>query len=415
MWGGLFALISMLMDTKRFLPAICVAMLVSLPSWGQGENVGMGLSDADYQSISSRLFNLEKKSEKFNLYLNYAFGTYVTDESGEWLAKVKGREQRLEVTGNLTERIFYRLRHRLNYDYGDKQLQDNFSVATDLLWVGYRLTPKIDIMAGKQCKAWGGFEFDANPMFVYEYSDFVGSMDIFEGGVTLSYRPVPRHEFVFQLIDTHSRSFSQFYGEDVRMTGGSLTDTEAVGGQSRFPFTYILNWNGNFLSGRLQTRWAAGVETQTRTECSKVLSFGQKVDLPKFSFALDYMAEWDDMDMLGIATADLLSSQVANVRAGKVFYGSWIAKADWRFAEKWNLMMKGTWENVSMTDIEALGNYRTSHVLTASIEYYPDKSQDLHFFLGYAGHRVGFKAASGLDDISTNRIELGFMYRLKAF
>ena len=49
------------------------------------------------------------------------------------------------------------------------------------------------------------------------------------------------------------------------------------------------------------------------------------------------------------------------------------------------------------------------------MEYYPVKKQDFRIFLAYIGRKFDYSDKSGLTDYNTNRIELGFMYRIKAF
>ena len=49
------------------------------------------------------------------------------------------------------------------------------------------------------------------------------------------------------------------------------------------------------------------------------------------------------------------------------------------------------------------------------MEYYPVKSQDFRVFLAYVGRKVTYKDGVGLDKYNTNRIELGFKYRIKAY
>jgi hypothetical protein len=60
-------------------------------------------------------------------------------------------------------------------------------------------------------------------------------------------------------------------------------------------------------------------------------------------------------------------------------------------------------------------NYRKSFGYMSSVEYYPLKDQDFRVFLAYVGRKYDFSKKSGLKDYNTNRIELGFMYRIKAF
>ncbi len=75
--------------------------------------------------------------------------------------------------------------------------------------------------------------------------------------------------------------------------------------------------------------------------------------------------------------------------------------ANWQFAPKWNLMLKG------MTD--------WAYGYLASLEYYPDVTQNFRVFLAYIGKKVDFTSKCGLKDYNTNRIELGFMYRIKCY
>ena len=51
----------------------------------------------------------------------------------------------------------------------------------------------------------------------------------------------------------------------------------------------------------------------------------------------------------------------------------------------------------------------------AGVEYYPVKKQDFRVFLTYIGRKFDYKEGLGLSRRNTNRMELGFMYRIKAF
>ena len=78
-------------------------------------------------------------------------------------------------------------------------------------------------------------------------------------------------------------------------------------------------------------------------------------------------------------------------------------------------MVKGMYETVNAQNIPSLKDYRKSYGYVGSVEYYPIKSQDLRVFLAYIGKKVRFTALSGLSNYNTNRVELGFMYRIKAY
>ena len=43
------------------------------------------------------------------------------------------------------------------------------------------------------------------------------------------------------------------------------------------------------------------------------------------------------------------------------------------------------------------------------------KSQNFRLFLAYTGCKYDYSKASGLNDYNTDRIEIGMLYRLKAY
>ena len=293
---------------------------------------------------------------------------------------------------------------------------DNFAKATDILMVGYQWNDQWSIQGGKMCQNHGGFEFDENPMYIYQYSDMVDYMDNFMAGVNLCFKPVPSQEFDVNITNSYNDGFGPFYGSN-SFYGKSLEHYYA----SKHPLTYIFLWAGNMFDGMLQTRWSYSLQNQAEDANDHKICLGQQLVLPKFQWYFDYMGEWDDIDRLGIASADgagFLATQNASYFSG-VTYHSLITKANWQFAPQWNLMLKGCYETASVNDVDAFKDYRKSLLWMANLEYYPDKSQDFRVFLSYVGRNFSFtdeaKHAAGLDDYSTNRIELGFMFRIKAF
>ena len=59
------------------------------------------------------------------------------------------------------------------------------------------------------CQIWGGFEFDENPMFIYQYSDMLNNMDNFVAGVTVTYNPVPTQEIAVEISNAHNEKFAE--------------------------------------------------------------------------------------------------------------------------------------------------------------------------------------------------------------
>lgn len=393
----------------------CALLTVSLTAGAQnGANIGMGGSEGNYASLAEKVAKIEKKNDAFNVYFNYAASFQAERNSlvDEWHTGFANKQLRLEIKGNIGDHLFYRLRHRLNKT-NEARTQDNFSKATDIMMAGWKFNDKWSVQAGKMCQIWGGFEFDENPMYIYQYSDMVDNMDNFMAGVVVSYKPIPTQEFAVEVSDANNDSFSKVYG-----AGAASQEENSVRPltSSRNPLTYIANWNGSFADGMINTRWSWGIQTQARHKYSRMLILGQQLNLDKFQWYVDYMGAWDALDRLGIATSDLgLNGGGHNLYASDVHYNSFITKVNWQFAPHWNLMLKGMYETASVSKLERGKNYRKSFGYMSSVEYYPLKDQDFRVFLAYVGRKYDFSEKSGLKDYNTNRIELGFMYRIKAF
>lgn len=394
------------------------ALAMTMGANAQGNNIGMGGGDGDIQSIHERITKLEKKNDMFNLYFNYAasFQAEHNSLSDEWGTKFANKQLRIEIKGNLTDKLYYRLRHRLN-KATDAKGEDNFAKATDIMMVGYNFNDKLSISGGKMCQIWGGFEFDENPMYIYQYSDMVDYMDNFMAGVTVSYKPIPTQEIAVEISNSYNGKFADEYGDEAVVVNN---DEAHALQKSKNPLTYIINWNGSFFDGKLNTRWAWGLQTQAKGKYSRMLTLGQQLNLPKFQWYFDYMGAFDDLDRLKIATNELRDALVdgdapGNIYLGKVHYNSFITKANWQFAPSWNLMLKGMYETASVTKLEQFKNYRKSFGYMGSIEYYPAKQQDFRLFLAYVGRKYDYSTKCGLKDYNTDRIELGFMYRIKAY
>lgn len=405
---------------KKNLLTMAVALTVTMGAYAQGNNTQMGGSDGDIQSIAERVAKIEKKNDMFNLYLNYSASFQAEHNSltDNWQSKFANKQLRIEIKGNLTDKLYYRLRHRLN-KATDAKGEDNFAKATDIMMVGYNINDKLSIQGGKMCQIWGGFEFDENPMYIYQYSDMVDYMDNFMAGVVVSYKPVPTQEIAVEVSNAYNGKFADEYGDNPVVVNNDRAEALE---KANHPLTYIINWNGSFFNGLLNTRWAWGIQTQAKHKYSRMLTLGQQLNLPKFQWYFDYMGAFDDLDRLKIATGELgeylvdeKGNSLGNAYFGKVHYNSFITKANWQFAPRWNLMIKGMYETASVSKMEALKNYRKSYGYMGSVEYYPAKQQDFRVFLAYVGRKYDYNDRCGLKNYNTDRIELGFMYRIKAY
>ncbi|MDO5104919.1 porin [Capnocytophaga sp.] len=345
------------------------------------------------QDLGERLDDVTKKTDKFNAYLNFQSSFDAVSEKGaDTRLGFKARQLRLEFRGDITDKIFYRLRHRLNKSNAAADL-GNLADATDMMYAGFHLNEKWTLTAGKMCQMWGGFEFDLNPMNIYEYSDFVNAMDNFMVGGMITYMPTENHELIFQITNSRNHSLENVYG----------TALPAHIKASNSPLAYILNWNGNLFDGKFQTRYAIGLETEAKNTYSTMITLGNRLNLENFQVFLDYMYAKQDLDRLYLSQVKEITTALENVS-----YNTFILKAEYQPAEKWNLFAKGMYET---------GNYKSEKVRTSygyycGVEFLPFKEQDLRFFLAYIGRTFDYKGGTSHN---TNRFSLGMMYRIKAF
>lgn len=363
-------------------------MLISGILWGQ-----------DSKDLYDHIRELKEHTNKLNVYLNTQSAFEVVNETNNKMkAGFKVNQIRLELRGDLTNKIFYRVRHRLNKSTDNSISFDNLSLATDLFYIGFWLSDKISIMGGKVFQDLGGFEMDYNPIQVYAYSDFTNHIEGYMVGGTLSYRPQKNHEINFNVQNTRNQTFEANYGEN--------TGIEKSGA----PLTYTLNWNGNLFENKLQTRWSVSYHQEAKGYSTKMYVLGTKLNLPKFQMILDYMGSTEDLartdDVLAIGESGGIKDVVLN---------SFLAKAEYQPFEKLNIFVQGMYETAKSGEalVDVITTKKNTLGYQAGVEYIPFKDQDLKFYAVYLGKKYNYHNADYNN--FTNRFGLGMIYRIKAF
>lgn len=396
---------------------LCCCLLALSVSMNAQDNHGYGGDDGHFKSLAEEVTKLKKSNDMFNVYLNTAASAQVeTDNEHEWSTGFKNKHLRLEIKGNLTDKLYYRFCYRMT-NSNVARSEDNFARSTDVVMIGYRFSDKLSVEAGKIFQPLGGYEVDENPIYIYEYSDLTGGLECYLGGVVVNYKPIPTQEFVVGVTNAHNDKFADVYGDNSLAIEGDGTQNRILE-KTRIPLGYSLGWNGSFLNNRLLTRWSWGIEGEARHKYSRMLILGQKLNLDRLQWYFDYMYQNDGLDRFGLASRevrDFFPAVGGEVWMSDVHYTSFITKLNWQFAPQWNLMLKGMHETASVTKVDRFKDFRKSYGYVGSVEYYPVKSQDFRVFLAYVGRKVTYKDGVGLDKYNTNRIELGFKYRIKAY
>ena len=370
----------------------------------------IGLNAQEEKSLYEQISGVKKKTDKFNLYMNMngSFDAMFNDNGFDY-GKFNMRQLRIEAKGNVNEWLSYRWRQRLNRSNNGGSMIDNLPTSIDIAGIGVKLGDKFSIFAGKQCAAYGGFEFDANPIEIYEYSDMIDYMSNFMTGINIGYDFLEGQQLNFQILNSLNGPFGETYNFNPLLM--EALNVEA----SKLPLVYTLNWNGNF-NDVFKTRWSASLMSQAKGENLYYFALGNELTLGNFNMYLDFMYSNDAIDRGGIIT-EIRGLELLGHNAYNTSYMSLVTKLNYRFADKWNVFVKGMYETASVTEESVLvaeGKYRTSLGYLGGIEYYPMES-NLHFFLTYVGRHYIYEEIANKPDYSTNRVSVGFIYQLPMF
>ena len=360
----------------------------------------------DARTLYERISKIEKRADKLNMFLHTqaSINTY-PDNSDTEQPVFKMNQLRLEIKGNISDRIYYRYRQRLNRDNTIESL-DNLPLSVDYAAIGYDITERFSIFGGKQSASFGGMEFDQNAIDVYEYSDLGSHMHSSGMGVVASYWLNHNHQLQFQIINARNGTFEELFGE-----------TDATVKPAKSPLGYTLNWNGSFAGNKLHTRWSASLFHDATDKNMYFFSLGTGLYLSKFQLYLDYMYSQEELDRKGIIS-QLGYDAGYTVRAMDVHYSAWVFQANARIHSRVNLVVKGMYETAGTSKARneyAKGNYSTTWGYTGSLEYYPVKS-NLHFFLSYVGRSYKYtERAFGAEGHSPQRLSGGIIYQIPVF
>ncbi|MBR1464624.1 MAG: hypothetical protein IJ604_14775 [Prevotella sp.] len=365
-------------------------------------------ASAGEETLFEKVTKIEKKQDNFHFLLNMNNSFDVNQADGDFQnAKFNMRQLRIEAKGNINDTFSFRWRQRLNRNNTPAAdgIDNMPSSSIDVAGIGVKVNDKFSMFLGKQCAAYGGIEFDLNPIEIYEYSDMVDYMSNFLTGANFQFQVAPDHQLQLQVLDSRSASMSDMYGEGYQ--------------QSKVPLVYTVNWNGNF-GDVFKTRWSYSLMSQARGNQSHYVALGNEVTVDNFDAFFDVMYMREGIDREGIVSS-IVGNNTFGGHQNDAEYLSLVMKAQYRFSPKWNFFVKGMLENEGFSKANGAiekGNYRTALGYFAGIEYYPLKNSNLHFFLTYVGRHYNYTdraKAYGVNDYSTNRISLGYIWQLPMF
>ena len=323
---------------------------------------------------------------------------------------------RLEIKGKVHDKVYFRFRDRYTRAQTSESV-DNLSRSVDLAFIRVDITDKFNISAGKLCADWGAYEFDYNPIDIYEYSDIIEYADNFLTGVGFSYQAAPHHQFTVQVLNSRTKTFEELYGIQPNFE------------ESKAPLAFVANWRGSFFDGKFNTIWSYARHNEAKnTQLDKpvamdYIALGNQLKLGKFTVEYDFKWSSEDLDRTGIISEQVPDALYPYALEKTLYTGHWLHMY-YRVNQKFNLalvgmMDKAKWKDNNLDPLKTSDDIRTAYGIIPTVEYYPYKDLNLRFYINYVGRSYEYsdyaKARFGSQDTNIGRVSIGFVSPLGIF
>jgi hypothetical protein len=402
---------------KAFYSKIWILVLLLLPPAVMAQVKEPQAGDTTYYKT---LIPAEKQNllKNMSMIANMRFALRNEFQDGEYTqSRFQNEQFRLEIKGKVHDRVYFRFRDRYTRAQTSESV-DNLSRSTDLAFVRVDLTDKLSIAGGKMCADWGAYEFDYNPIDIYEYSDIIEYADNFLTGAQLAYTITPKHQLTFQILDSRTKTFSELYGPQPNFE------------ESKMPLAFVLNWRGSFFDGKFNTIWAYAFHNEAKnTELDEpagmnYIALGNQLKLGKFTIEYDYKWSQEDLDRSGIISEQVPDELYPYALEKTVYIGHWL-HLYYRVSPKVNLAFVGmvdiaNWQD-DLDPQKPAGedNIRKAYGFIPTVEYYPFKDLNLRFYANFVGRSYVYsdyaKDRFEVADKTTGRFAIGFVTPLGIF
>lgn len=379
------------MKRKTLLCAFCAFLALPFVAYAQQERV------TDESPLVQQISVIKEKQDKFNFYMH----THMSADQKWGTEGVKpftfnARELRMEARGNVTERFSYRLMYRLNVMQDATRAVDGQPGSLDVAGIGIKFNKQWSAFLGRQCAAYGGIQFDYNPVQVYEYVSILNTLPIFLTGVKVAYEPVSGQQFQLQVLNSQNDNLKNLYQND---------PSKPQFKEALVPLDYTFNWNGKIVNC-IDTRWSYSYITETDRHATQYIALGN----------LFHCGRWEGYFDAMFARVGLNAGRVIPVQENGEYH-SYVLKAKYSLSDRWKVFAKGMYETAGAGSSSRWGDQKkelTTLSYVGGVEYYPMPKSDLHFFLVYTGKYFDYTSPVR-KDFNTNRLSLGFIWQIPVF
>lgn len=341
-----------------------------------------------------------------------AANAYMNDE-GFSNARIQMEQFRLEFKGYLTDRLYFRFRDRYTKAPSAESV-DNFSRANDMAYVEYQMLKKSKnwfMSIGKMGAGWGGYEFRANPIEIYQYGDLISNSENFLTGINSRVNLSAHHSLSLSVLNTRTKHAEEIYpneGLDFK--------------RSKAPLGYALNYQASFLEGRVQTICAHALYNEAKGYFVNYTTLGLMVHpAQNLNIKFDYKLSNEQIDREGIISKYIAGDDAADKKAAKsATYRNFWTHIEYRMSPKVNIFLfaftdQARWKEASIFYANASGHQKIydSYCYIPGVEYSPIAKFNFKVFASYVGYSYKFsnfaKQSLKSADFDNNRFSVGII------
>lgn len=351
-------------------------------------------------SVRNDGYKIRKIKSHINLEFAGSANAYFTEGKFDE-ASFKMNRVRLEIYGKLNQHLSYHFRQSFN-KYSNPYSVDNMSSSIEYANIKWTAGERVDLVAGKQYLAVGGYEGYVNGLKVREFSEFNNNFEIYQTGLKGVIKVTPDQHITLQVTNNRNSTDDKMY------LYGLPEGVEP----SKIPLLGTLNWMGWFADKSVHLMYSASAGQLAKGKnvyhfmCGNIYQKG-----PLLAY-LDVLYSRSALDSQQRITA--LQGQYT---AQNTQYLTFIADIDYQFHPKWNAYIKGAYETAAVyqsNGIFAKGRYITSWNAQACLEWFPfeiDKGFKVFAHYVYKGHHLSDIAkALGAAMPHTQRVSIGIQY-----
>ena len=341
--------------------------------------------------------------KRMDLIFNIQYANFNNFTNGKYSNTAYALKQfRLEVVGEVFDSVYFRFRDRYTRD-PIPQTVDNTNLSVDMALVEIRFSRKFGVTFGKMKTDYGGYEFDLNPIYIYQYNDLNAHFDDWEVGASVAWKITRTQRVSFQLLNAQTGTFAQAYDS---IPGVRL---------SKFPFISVANWRGNFANSRFNTCYSLSMIQEARNEYVYYLALGNQLNLRRWLMEFDFKVNSENIDRSGIVSGFVPETYMPYRALNTTYIERWL-HIKYSFVPNWWAVLTAYSNDAFWSgnpDPNRHDHLRTSYGLIPALEFNPYKKLSLKFFAAYVGRYYNYtgyaRKALGIANSTTGIFEIGLM------